>query len=52
MVTLHLYAPRSNQGYDSVDTLDLYCTGRGSSAISEHISRSQIVQLNLFSGQL
>jgi hypothetical protein len=51
-VTLHLYAPRPNQGYDPLDTLDLYCVGRGFSASSPRIHRSQIVQLNLFAGQL
>jgi hypothetical protein len=52
IVTLHLYAPRPTQGYDSLDTLDLYCIGRGFSASSSSISRSQIVHLNLFAGQL
>ncbi|KAF2653745.1 hypothetical protein K491DRAFT_780118 [Lophiostoma macrostomum CBS 122681] len=52
MVTLHLYAPRPTQGYDALDTLDLYCVGREYSASSNSISRSQIVQLNLFAGQL
>lgn len=52
IVTLHLYAPRPTQGYDPLDTLDLYCVGRGFSASSPSISRSQIVQLNLFAGQL
>lgn len=51
-VTLHLYAPRITQGYGSLDTLDLYCVGRAFSASSPSISRSQIVQLNLFAGQL
>ena len=27
IVTLHLYAPRSTQGYDPLDELDLYCVG-------------------------
>jgi hypothetical protein len=51
-VTLHLYAPRPTQGYDTLDTLDLYCVGREYSASRHSISRSQIVQLNLFAGQL
>ncbi len=51
-MTLHLYAPRHIQGYDSLDALDLYCVGRTFSASSPNIERSQIVQLNLFAGQL
>ncbi|OAL48858.1 hypothetical protein IQ07DRAFT_681560 [Pyrenochaeta sp. DS3sAY3a] len=52
IVTLHLYAPRLTQGFDPLDALDLYCAGREFSASGPSISRSQIVQLNLFAGQL
>ncbi|KAJ4287163.1 hypothetical protein N0V90_012561 [Kalmusia sp. IMI 367209] len=52
IVTLHLYAPRTTQGYDPLDTLDLYCAGRGFAASCPSICRSEIVQLNLFAGQL
>lgn len=52
IVTIHLYAPRPTQGYDPLDTLDLYCVGRGFSASNPNIRRSQIIQLNLFAGQL
>ena len=56
IVTLHLYSPRPLQGYEPLDTLDLYCVGHPFSAStsdpSNSISRSQILQLNLFAGQL
>ncbi|KAH8724529.1 hypothetical protein GQ44DRAFT_827220 [Phaeosphaeriaceae sp. PMI808] len=52
IVTLHLYAPRPTQGYDTLDTLDLYCVGSAFSASDKSIDSSQIVQLNLFAGQL
>lgn len=52
VVTLHLYAPRPTQGYDALDMLGLYFTGREFSASDPSIRRSQIVQLNLFAGQL
>ncbi|KAB2100064.1 hypothetical protein AG0111_0g11729 [Alternaria gaisen] len=52
LVTLHLYSPRPNQSYGPLDTLDLYCVGREFSADSLSLLRSQIVQLNLFAGQL
>jgi len=52
IVTLHLYAPRSTQGYDPLDALDLYCVGREFSPSRSSTFRSQIVQLNLFAGQL
>ena len=52
IATLHLYAPRFTQGYSPLDTLDLCCVGREFSASSQSIRRSQIVQLNLFAGQL
>ncbi|KAF2007622.1 hypothetical protein P154DRAFT_593169 [Amniculicola lignicola CBS 123094] len=49
-VTLHLYSPRPNLGYQPLDGLDLYTLGRQFS--SESTPRSLIVQLNLFAGQL
>jgi hypothetical protein len=52
LVTLHLYSPRPTQSYDPLDTLDLYCVGREFSACILSLLRSQIVQLNLFAGQL
>lgn len=49
-VTLHLYAPRINLGYRSLDTLDLYST----STNPKHraLPRQVIMLLNLFSGQV
>lgn len=52
MVTLHLYAPRPTQAYDPLDALDLYCVGREFFPPNSSTFRSQIVQLNLFAGQL
>jgi len=52
LVTLHLYSPRPAQSYDPLDGLDLYCVGREYSACVLSLLRSQIVQLNLFAGQL
>ncbi|RMZ68305.1 very large low complexity [Pyrenophora seminiperda CCB06] len=52
IVTMHLYAPRVSLGFFPLDTLDLYCVGRAFSARDSGIHRSQIVQLNLFAGQL
>ncbi|KAJ6191961.1 hypothetical protein J3E72DRAFT_399452 [Bipolaris maydis] len=52
LVTLHLYSPRLTQSYDPLDTLDLYCVGREFSACILSLLRSQIVELNLFAGQL
>ncbi|KAL7770262.1 hypothetical protein CFE70_000195 [Pyrenophora teres f. teres 0-1] len=52
VVTLHLYSPRPTQSYDPLDTLGLYCVGREFSAGTLSLLRSQIVQLNLFAGQL
>ncbi|KAK2685062.1 hypothetical protein QWA68_016574 [Fusarium oxysporum] len=49
-VTLHVYAPRANLGFQSLDHLQLY---RVSGKLTvDAISRSCIVFLNLFSGQL
>ncbi|KAF1951418.1 hypothetical protein CC80DRAFT_424735 [Byssothecium circinans] len=50
-VTLHVYSPRPNLGYRSLDNMDLYCISGGTFDIRT-ISRSLIVQLNLFAGQL
>ena len=50
--TLHLYSPRPNLAYKPLDRLDLYCVGSPYSASSIHtITRSDILQLNLFAGQ-
>ncbi|KAF2131741.1 hypothetical protein P153DRAFT_336326 [Dothidotthia symphoricarpi CBS 119687] len=49
-VTLHLYAPRSNIAFSSLDSLDLYNVGRDFTPDS--VSRSLTVQLNLFAGNL
>jgi hypothetical protein len=50
LATLHLYAPRRNLGYDPLDDLDLFCIGRSFQPAT--VPRNQIVQLNLFAGQL
>ena len=49
-VTLHLYAPRPNQGYRPLDHLDLYTipTRSGKLGMPRHL----VMQLNLFAGQL
>jgi hypothetical protein len=49
-VTLHLFAPRSNGGFASLDQLMLYNVGRGFTPNS--VSRSLTTQLNLFAGSL
>jgi hypothetical protein len=49
-VTLHVYSPRPTLGYRPLDSLDLYTVGRPFNKAS--LSRSSIVQLNLFAGQL
>ncbi|CAO2648219.1 Nn.00g074860.m01.CDS01 [Neocucurbitaria sp. VM-36] len=49
-VTLHLFAPRSNSGFASLDQLLLYNVGRVFTYNS--ISRSLTTQLNIFSGSL
>jgi hypothetical protein len=49
-VTLHLYAPRPNMAYTSLDHLQLYTTGRELDPVG--IPRTLIVALNLFAGQL
>lgn len=49
-VTLHLYAPRMNIGYQPLDGLDLYTVGRP--LIPGSLSRTLVMQLNLFAGQL
>lgn len=48
--TLHIYAPRQNQAFPALDTLDLYSvSARPEPPI---LPRHLIVQLNLFAGQL
>ncbi|KAL1791853.1 hypothetical protein ACET3X_009604 [Alternaria dauci] len=49
-VTLHIFAPRSNTSYASIDELMLYNVGRIFSSGS--VSRSLTLQLNLFAGSL
>ncbi|PVI05946.1 hypothetical protein DM02DRAFT_650244 [Periconia macrospinosa] len=50
---LHLYAPHTNIGFTSIDSLDLYCIGESSESFSlKHIDPSDTLQLNLFAGQL
>lgn len=49
-VTLHLYAPRPNLEFRSLDSLDLFTEGK---AFKPHnVSPQLVVQLNLFAGQL
>jgi hypothetical protein len=50
MVTLHLYAPRLNRGFPTLDGLDLYSVP--ARPIVATLPRNLIVQLNLFAGQL
>jgi hypothetical protein len=50
-VTLHLYAPRPNLDYKSLDKLNLYHVGQGAFGL-DTVSRSLTLQLNLFAGQL
>lgn len=47
---MHLYAPRLAQGFNSLDSLDVYCIGRAFSP--SHLSRSHIIQLNLFASHI
>ncbi|KAH9865707.1 hypothetical protein J1614_009294 [Plenodomus biglobosus] len=49
-VTLHLFAPRTNANYASLDQLQLWTTGCSFTPTS--VPRTLIVQLNLFSGSL
>jgi hypothetical protein len=49
-ITLHLFAPRSNGGFASLDHLMLYNVGRNFTSSS--VSRSLTTQLNLFAGSL
>ncbi|TVY48539.1 hypothetical protein LOCC1_G001313 [Lachnellula occidentalis] len=48
--TLHLYGPRQNLGFRSLDALDLYNVPTRSGTL--HLPRHLILQLNLFAGQL
>ncbi|KAK0888516.1 hypothetical protein LTR57_025518, partial [Friedmanniomyces endolithicus] len=49
-VALHLYAPRCNSGFRSLDRLDFYTVPRQVTAPMVH--PRLVVQLNLFAGQL
>lgn len=49
-VTLHLFSPRTNISYKSLDRLDLWHTGYAFSP--DCVSRSLTMQLNLFTGSL
>ncbi|KAI4913140.1 hypothetical protein J4E85_010873 [Alternaria conjuncta] len=49
-VCLHIFAPRSNASYASVDDLMLYNVGRN--FLPGSVSRSLTMQLNLFAGSL
>jgi hypothetical protein len=49
-VTLHIFAPRANASFDSLDKLELYNVGRHYSP--NRLPRSLTVQLNLFTGSL
>ncbi|KAH4108552.1 hypothetical protein HBI25_111470 [Parastagonospora nodorum] len=49
-VTLHIYMPRTNEGYAPVDNLELYNIGRV--FIPGSVSPSLTAQLNLFAGSL
>ena len=50
IVTLHLYVPRLNLGFLSMDSLDFYTSGRSFDPCS--VPGRLILQLNLFAGQL
>lgn len=49
-VTMHLYAPRQNQGFSALDHLALYSVPARLEALI--IPRDFVVQLNVFAGQL
>lgn len=49
-VSLHLFAPRANASFASLDELNLFTVGR--SFNPQTVPRSLIAQLNLFSGSL
>ncbi|CAO2650553.1 Nn.00g018450.m01.CDS01 [Neocucurbitaria sp. VM-36] len=49
-VTLHVFAPRTNVNYESLDDLQLWNVGRNFKPSS--VSRSLTMQLNLFAGTL
>ncbi|KAH5731245.1 hypothetical protein HBI17_217790 [Parastagonospora nodorum] len=49
-VTLHIFAPRANASFDSLDKLELYNIGHAFTP--GEVSRSLTVQLNLFAGSL
>jgi hypothetical protein len=49
-VTMHLYAPRQNRSFSSLDKLTLYSGSMSSAAVD--IPTTLRIQLNLFAGQL
>jgi hypothetical protein len=49
MITMHLYAPRHNLAFPSLDELNLFTEGK---PFTTSLPRHLIVQLNLFAGQL
>jgi hypothetical protein len=49
-VTMHVFAPRINAGFASLDRLELFNIGRAFAP--EQVPRSLTVQLNLFTGSL
>ncbi|KAL4901190.1 hypothetical protein BDW74DRAFT_187846 [Aspergillus multicolor] len=48
-VSMHLYAPRQNQGFSPIDRLDLYTIPTSSTTVN--IPTAVRIHLNLFSGQ-
>ncbi|TVY36417.1 hypothetical protein LSUB1_G007938, partial [Lachnellula subtilissima] len=50
--TLHLYGPRQNLGFRSLDALNLYNVPARAGTLHLHLPRHLIIQLNLFAGQL
>jgi hypothetical protein len=49
-VTLHIFAPRANASFDSLDRLELYNLGHDFTP--DQVPRSLTMQLNLFAGSL
>jgi hypothetical protein len=50
--TLHLYKPRINSGYATLDRLDFHTVSGSPFKSSPSVPRALAVQLNLFAGQL
>ncbi|TVY25882.1 hypothetical protein LHYA1_G005662 [Lachnellula hyalina] len=50
--TLHLYGPRQNLGFRSLDALDLYNVPARPGTLHLNLPRHLIIQLSLFAGQL